>query len=108
MRSDKTEFVPISGEKLKEQAVSQFGSVSKMQAAYGFGNAIHNAIMRNCIAKPYYALLISIGFDIEPEKSYNKSSSDYTSDEWFEKLKDTIKEAVAEALSGDTEEQGRE
>ena len=97
----KTMYIPISGEKLR-RAIELTGlSVTALETELGCGQAISNAIKRDKISKPIFDLLeirYGIGYDSIQAENENNAFPELT-DEFWDRLHETIKEAVKEAFN---------
>ena len=97
----KTTYIPISGDKLRKAVESIGYSVTLLETELGCGQAISNAIKRDRISKPILDLLdirYGIGYEsIQPDEENNAFPE--LTDEFWDRLHETIKEAVKEAFN---------
>ena len=99
----KTLYIPISGDKLRN-AISELGfSVSGLEVELGCGQAISNSVKRDRISKPILDLLeirYGIEYDALQFDDYGKNSDfPELTEEFWNRLHETIKEAVKEAFN---------
>ena len=97
----KTIYVEVSGEKLRK-AIELLGfSVAALEVELGCGQALANAIKRDRISKPILDLLeFRYGIDYESiQLDGEKNDLPELTDEFWDRLHETIKEAVKEAFN---------